>query len=186
MVGAVAFGSLIGLRVPSLPPDVVALLLASSPEQRAALLNANTAGFDAQIGQRFEFVSAQRTVAVVEIDARHLQPYGLVHGGVYASLVESACSVGCAFGQLGEGLSVVGIENRTRFVRGTRAGVTLRVEALPDDLADPALPVWRAEVKDDEGNMCAHGRLHLAVLDPEISVGGEALASPHFRAPKDN
>lgn len=170
--------------MPSLPPEVVTLLLSSSPEQCAALLNANLAGFDARIGQRFDFVSAERIVAHVDIDANHLQPYGLVHGGVYASLVESACSVGCAFGYLREGLSVVGVVNRTRFVRATRAGTTLRVEAQPHTVDDPALPVWRAEITDNAGVLCAHGRLHLAVLQPQMEVGGEALTLPEFRAPE--
>jgi acyl-coenzyme A thioesterase PaaI-like protein len=39
-------------------------------------------GFNDLIGVRWDEVSATRVVARLTIDARHLQPYGIVHGGV--------------------------------------------------------------------------------------------------------
>jgi len=108
------------------------MLATLPPPQRAALLDANRAGFDRALGLRFEVAEDDRVVATLEVRAEHLQPYGLVHGGVYAAMVESVCSVGAALRELPKGRNVVGLENTTRFHRGTRLGAHLRVE-VPSD-----------------------------------------------------
>ena len=46
-------------------------------------------GWDSALGLRIEELSATRVVGYVDIDERHHQGYGIVHGGVWASVVES-------------------------------------------------------------------------------------------------
>ncbi|HTT86757.1 MAG TPA: hypothetical protein VMF60_05290, partial [Acidimicrobiales bacterium] len=54
-------------------------------------------GWDSALGIRVEELTATRVVAYVDIDERHQQAYGIVHGGVWASVVESVASHGAAF-----------------------------------------------------------------------------------------
>ena len=72
------------------------------------------------LGLRITEVAADRVVATWTAGERHHQPYGIVHGGVHASVVETLGSVGSAtwFGDRGK---VVGVNNSTDFYRAVKA-----------------------------------------------------------------
>ena len=99
-------------------------------------------------------VSAGSVVAQWDIDARHLQPQGIVHGGVYASVVETCCSVGAA-AAAPPGTRVVGVENHTSFVRAVRDG----------QLSARAAQLWECVISDAEGRLIATGRLRVLCVD---------------------
>lgn len=148
------------------------------PENVVNLINERLGGFNNAIGLRFVEASPDRFVAELEIDERHLQPYGLVHGGVYAGMIESLCSTGAALSVWNEGQNTVGLENTTAFLRAVRSG-TLRGTARP--LARGRRShVWEAEIKDDRDRLVASGRVRLMVLDPGAEADGETvtLAAP--------
>ena len=149
-------------------------LLQLSPQERAAMLNAAAIGFDHHIGLSYREVDAERTVAEVAVERRHLQPYGFVHGGVYCAMVEAVGSVGAGFGLFARGFNVVGVENRTRFVRPAKEGVVLTATALPES-QEGERHVWRVEVRGPDGTLHAEGSLVLAVLDADRPIGGERV-----------
>ena len=166
--------------------DLAALLAGLPAEQRTALINANLSGFDRVVGLQFEHVGDETISATLEIEASHLQPYGLVHGGVYASLVESLCSVGAALRELPRGNNVVGLENTTRFLRGTRVGAKLRAEASMTESPADGRARWDATITDQAGEVCATGRLIVAILAPDAAVGGEAVVLPNVSVPEND
>ena len=114
-------------------------------------------------------------VAKLSTSAEHVQPYGLIHGGVYCALVETACSVGAALSVLDEGRNAVGVENRTAFLRACRQGAVLTVTATPLAGQEPGRKVWEAIVTDEENRRCATGQVHIAVLDAERRIDGQSL-----------
>jgi len=143
------------------------------PENVVNLINERLGGYNNVIGLRFVEASPDRFVAELEIDERHLQPYGLVHGGVYAGMIESLCSTGAALSVWNEGKNTVGLENTTAFLRAVRSG-TLRGTARP--LARGRRShVWEAEIKDDRDRLVASGRVRLMVLDPGAEADGETV-----------
>jgi uncharacterized protein (TIGR00369 family) len=81
-------------------------------------LNAHLDGWNAAMGLRFVRATADEVIAECTVGPQHLQPYGLVHGGVYAGLIETVTSVGAALWGMAQGLSVVGLDNHTSFLRG--------------------------------------------------------------------
>ena len=169
-----------------MPPSaaVLAKLLSSLPaDQRAALIDANRTGLDLHLGLRYESVADDRVVATLAVTEAHLQPYGLVHGGVYTAMVESVCSVGAALAELARGRNAVGLENTTRFRRGTRVGARLRAEAVRATETSEDRGRWEATITDEAGEVCATGQLVVAILAPDATVGGEAIALPHVEVP---
>jgi 1,4-dihydroxy-2-naphthoyl-CoA hydrolase len=145
----------------------------SFPENVVNLINERLGGYNNVIGLRFVEASPDRFVAELEIDERHLQPYGLVHGGIYAGMIESLCSTGAALSVWNEGKNTVGLENTTAFLRAVRSG-TLRGTARP--LARGRRShVWEAEIKDDRDRLVASGRVRLMVLDPGAEADGETV-----------
>lgn len=109
----------------------------------------------------------------VDIAAHHRQPYGIVHGGVYASIVESVASVGAGVDIAESGRVTVGLENHTSFLRATRDG---RLHAVGTPLQrGRRAQLWEVAIRDDAGVLVATGRLRLMVLDPDAQVGGSTL-----------
>lgn len=115
-------------------------------------------GFDELVGTRVIEASGDRVVAEVDIDARHHQPFGIVHGGVHATLVETTASIGASL-WLGEGRAAMGISNHTDFLRPVSTG-TLRVEATPLQRGN-TMQLWHVAVTDDQDRPVAFGRVRL-------------------------
>lgn len=155
--------------------DIVALIAAGSdPAEIAARLNEHSGGFAQLIGLRFTRVSADAVEAEVPVSERLLQPYGLVHGGVYASIVESLASAGAALSAMPRGQTTVGLENATSFLAGTRGG-TLRGRATPLHRGRRT-QVWSVEIHDDDGRLVSSGRVRMACLDGGATIAGESVA----------
>lgn len=111
--------------------------------------------------------------AHVVIDAHHRQPQGIVHGGVYATIVESMASVGAAIDAMSRGKNVVGLENQTSFVRAVREG-TLYCRATPVTRGRRT-QLWDVVIENEEHAVVATGRVRLLVLDPNADVAGKQL-----------
>jgi len=103
------------------------------------------------------------------IDDRHLQAYGIVHGGVYASIAETVASVGAALSAMERhpASGAVGLENHTSFLRPGRPGVELIAEALPVHPGRRS-QVWSVVMREagDGGRELARSTVRLFVLDP--------------------
>jgi len=160
-----------------LPPRLPAL------DDYATYMNALPGGLVRVLGLRFVTATAAQVTATLTVTETHLQPYGIVHGGVHAALVESVASVGAALECIPRGEWIVGVENRTRFLRPVRAGAVLRAvgrprrapaEAPADEPAD-ADPVWVVEVKDESGRAVAVGELRLRRVPPETELSGRPV-----------
>lgn len=119
---------------------------------------ASRAGWLAQIGLEIVHASASEVRAEWSINERHLQPHGIVHGGVYASVVESCCSIGAALAAPA-GKQVVGVENHTSFLRPVRAG-RLRARAVPLHAGRQA-QLWECAIVDEGDRLIATGRLRV-------------------------
>ena len=118
-------------------------------------------GFIKLVGLRIEQASGDRVVLTCPVTPDLHQPFGLVHGGVYATLAETAASIGGSlwFGDQGK---VVGVSNHTDFLRAVRRG-ELRAEATP--LArGRTTQLWQVEIRDEQGRLVAHAKVRLQNL----------------------
>jgi len=137
------------------------------------LINANLGGFNNALGLQFTKATMDEFVAELEITDNHLQPYGLVHGGVYAGMIETLCSTGAALAVWGENKNTVGLENNTSFLKAVRGG-SLRCTARPLVLGKRS-HVWEASIHDDQDRLVASGRVRLMVLEPGAAVAGREV-----------
>src|SRR4030088_2502247 len=74
------------------------------------------------LGIHLEEVTATRVTGWFEVGPQHHQPFGLVHGGVHASVVETVASVGAVAAGRDSGRTAVGVANSTDFLRSTTSG----------------------------------------------------------------
>ena len=157
--------------------ELTAQLVALPPSERASAINAFSGGLDAHLGLVFTWCAEDRVVAELTTRAHHTQVYGLVHGGVYCSMVEAVGSCGAAMRHIPEGRLPVGIDNHTQFLRGVRTGTTLTATGIPArSNADGS--TWTVRILDQDGTLCATGQLTTRALPPGRSVGGAALRIP--------
>ena len=156
-------------------PALAALVSAEGdPAAVAAVLNDHRSAFDRLIGLVFTAASQELVEAEIPVSERLLQPYGLVHGGVYATIVESLASAGAALAAMARGQSTVGLENTTSFISGTRDG-TLHGRATVLHRGRRT-QVWSVEIRDDAGRVASTGRVRMLCLDAGTQVAGAALA----------
>jgi uncharacterized protein (TIGR00369 family) len=146
----------------------------TEPTDFSALLNANLGGWNTAMGLQFSTATADRCVGTVAIAEIHRQPYGIVHGGVHAGIIEAACSTGAHIAAMARGQSVVGLENSTSFITAVREG-TLHVVATPVTRGRRT-QVWQATITNDDGKICATGRVRLLCLEANSDLAGKPVA----------
>ncbi len=143
------------------------------PANTVDVLNAMLGGFNTLIGLRFTSAAYEKVCAEVPVKAELHQPYGLVHGGVYSSMIETLASVGAAMNAMPKGQSTVGLENTTSFLRAVRSG-TLYGEAVPLTRGKRT-HVWDVTIRDDEGRTAATGRVRMICLEQGTTVAGKTV-----------
>ena len=117
--------------------------------------------FDELIGT--EWISDDPDDARVRVEVREelCQPMGLVHGGLFSSLVESICSRANYLAVAEEGKVAMGQSHSISFLRPITEGfVEVRARARH---RGRSTWVWDAEVLDSEGRLCAIAQFNVAV-----------------------
>jgi uncharacterized protein (TIGR00369 family) len=109
-------------------------------------------------------VSATRVTGSIDLGPEHHQPFGIVHGGVYASAVETMASVGAFTAAQEHGLAAVGVTNTTNFLRSMSAG-RVALEAVPIQQGRTQ-QLWEVRITDDEDRLVAIGQVRLANITP--------------------
>lgn len=119
-------------------------------------------GFDKTVGLRYLEASPERVRVEWDVTPELHQPWGIVHGGVYCTVIESLASVA---GQLwldqrgGGGGHVVGVNNNTNFLRAVRSG---RLHGHAEPLHRGRLQqLWRVTITDDDARPVADGQVRL-------------------------
>lgn len=107
----------------------------------------------------------------IEIDDIHHQPYGVVHGGVYSTMVETLASTGAAAWAMSNGMAgAMGLSNTTEFLRATRRGVLVG-EAKPIHRGRNQ-QIWEVAItREGDGKLVAHGKVRLQNIHDTESVG---------------
>jgi 1,4-dihydroxy-2-naphthoyl-CoA hydrolase len=128
-------------------------------------------GHDESLGVEYVVVASDEVVLRLPIGPHLHQPYGIVHGGVWCSVVETAASIGASTWQSahGNGGNVVGVSNHTDFLRAVRDGV-VEVRGTPIHRGRTQ-QLWLVEITDDQGRLVARGQVRLQNLATADTLG---------------
>lgn len=121
--------------------------------------------FAEHLGLEIKTADGDEVVGTWTAEPRLHQPYGIVHGGVHCSIVETLASVGAGL-WLAERGTVVGVNNSTDFFRAVSAGRLTSV-ARPVHRGR-SQQVWIVETEDEEGRMVARGQVRLQNLTAKV------------------
>ena len=129
----------------------------------------------AAIGEQSTFLAAagfvidemgpDRVTGHLDLGPEHYTPWGVVHGGVFLSAVESAASIGASLAVEALGQIAVGVHNATDFMRGSYGG---RAEVVALPIQQGAVQqLWEVTItRADDGRTLAQGRLRLQNVAP--------------------
>ena len=111
-------------------------------------------------GMVFDEIGATRVTAHLELGPQHHTPWGVVHGGVYTTAVETVASVGASAAVFAHGQFAVGVNNSTDFLRAMRVG---RVDIVAEPVFQGRLQqLWRVTItRQEDGKAVALGHLRL-------------------------
>lgn len=120
--------------------------------------------FDNEMGLVFTELGPNGARAQLEIQPKLHQPMGIVHGGVYCSMIESIASV-VAYTWLSKhgGGSVVGVNNNTDFLRAISTG-TVYGTATPLHRGRRQ-QLWLVTITDSDDRMVARGQVRLQNIE---------------------
>ena len=105
-----------------------------------------------------------RVTGSVAADERHHQPWGLVHGGLYTSVVETFATSGAFEAVKDQGMQAVGVSNHTDFIRPHRSG-RLNVIATPIHQGRTQ-QLWQVEIRRREDyKLVARGQVRLQNIE---------------------
>ena len=133
-------------------------LAAAAPSLAAGPLDA-ASDFLRVAGLAFDEVTGSRVTGHLLLGPQHHTPWGIVHGGVYTTAVESAASVGASTAVRDRGQVAVGLTNTTHFLRSVAEGrVNVEAAALSQGRTQQ---LWRVDITDESGRLIAHGEVRL-------------------------
>ncbi|HYV49426.1 MAG TPA: PaaI family thioesterase [Myxococcaceae bacterium] len=130
-------------------------------------------GWTKDMGVRITRATVDEVHCEWEVQEKHLQGYGIVHGGVHCGVIETIASVGAHLVAMSRGQRVVGLENHTSFIRAVSGG-KLTAEARPVTRGRHT-QVWEGWVRDAEGKLVARGSVRLICLEQTEKLAGRAL-----------
>ncbi|HVT00378.1 MAG TPA: PaaI family thioesterase [Solirubrobacterales bacterium] len=117
--------------------------------------------FDTHVGTEWIKLDPDDARARVELRDELRQPYGLLHGGVYSTLIESLCSYATAAAVYEQGMIAVGQSIEVSFLRPVTAGHA-EARAVARHRGRSTW-VWQVEIVDDEERLCALAKMTMAV-----------------------
>ncbi|HTE54764.1 MAG TPA: PaaI family thioesterase [Kofleriaceae bacterium] len=135
------------------------------PEPLADILN-SIPGWVKEMGIEILTASTEEVTCRWQVAEKHLQGYGIVHGGVHCGVIETLASIGAALVAQERGQLVVGLENNTSFIRAARQGALLHARARPLTRGRMS-QVWEAEIQNAEDQLVAQGRVRLLCVAPD-------------------
>jgi uncharacterized protein (TIGR00369 family) len=112
----------------------------------------------------FNEIGPTRVTGSVAADARHHQPWGLIHGGLHTAVIETFATTGAFQAVRDRGQHAVGVTNITDFLRPHRTG-RLRVVATTL-YQGRTQQLWQVEIsRPDDGKLVARGQVRLQNVD---------------------
>lgn len=115
----------------------------------------------AHTGIELTDASADHCEGRIVLSEIHHQPYGVVHGGVYCTFIETLASTGAALWAMEQGMAgAMGLSNKTDFLKAMTDGVVLG-RAIPIHRGRNH-QLWQVDVtRESDGKLVAQGQVRL-------------------------
>ncbi|MEI7451236.1 MAG: PaaI family thioesterase [Desulfomonile sp.] len=117
-----------------------------------------------------------RSLLQIDVQDKHLQPFGMVHGGVFSSIIDAA-AFWAVYPDVDENSGLTSVDLKLNYLapssRGKLIATGRRIKL------GKTLGLGEAEVTDENGRILAHGTSTLIIL-PDFPFGHEGTLPPKF------
>lgn len=139
-----------------------------NPEHLKAVIKAvNTGPFFKHLSIRVTEIGVGYSVVVMKIGKKHMNPFGGLHGGVYASAIDTA-AYWAAYCDLPEENGLVSIDIKVDFLAPVLHGkVTISGQRIK---SGKTIYLTEAKMCDRDGKLLAHGTSKLMVTRDKQSI----------------
>jgi len=117
---------------------------------------------NAHLGIRVTEIGADHVAGELTVDERHVQPFGVVHGGVSVVLAETLGSLASMMA-CEPGFTAVGLEVNANHLRPVPKGDTLRGRCTPVRIGR-SVQVWNIELRRGDGQLSCVSRLTTSII----------------------
>jgi 1,4-dihydroxy-2-naphthoyl-CoA hydrolase len=116
---------------------------------------------------RFDEVGPTRVSGSIAADERHHQPWGIVHGGLYTTAIETFATTGAYEAVKDRGQQAVGVSNITDFLRPHRSG---RLDVVATAIQQGRTQqLWQVEIRrTGDDKLVARGHVRLQNVEPKL------------------
>jgi uncharacterized protein (TIGR00369 family) len=113
-----------------------------------------------------------QSLVEIAVQEKHFQPFGLVHGGVFSSLID-ATAFWAVYTQVDEGLGMTTVELKLNYLAPVVKG--LMIGKGRSIRVGKTLCLGEASIEDEQGALLAHGTSTMMILeDLDIQDGPES------------
>ena len=116
------------------------------------------------------------SILEVALEEKHLQPFGVVHGGVYSSLVDAA-AFWAVYPQINEKAGLTTVELKLNYLAPSNKGCM--IAKGKSIRVGRTLCLGEASIEDGTGLLLAHGTATMMILN-DLSILGESAFPPKF------
>ncbi len=110
------------------------------------------------------------------VEEKHLQPFGMVHGGVYASVVDAA-AFWAVYPQIDDDFGITTVELKLNYLAPASSGSLIAKGKTIK--VGKSICLAEASVEDETGKLLAHGTETMMVLK-DLKLQGHEELPPKF------
>lgn len=137
-------------------------MLKPNPDYIRELKNiVNTSPYPSHMSMRLAAIDLDSATIEMELGKCHLQPYGIVHGGVLATLIDTA-TFWAVFMRIAEDAGLVNIDLKLNYFKPVEKG-RLRAEGVAIR-SGKSISYAEARILDADGDLIVHGTSTLMTL----------------------
>jgi len=144
-----------------------------NPQHIAAVSNrVNACPYFELLSMEIVSLNEGRSLLKAIIQEKHLQPYGIVHGGVYASLIDAAC-FWAGYTEIEEPLALTTVEMKLNYLAPAKEGIFMAAGQVVK--TGKTLCLSEARITDQKDRLLAHGTSTMMVLQSLQLEGQHSL-----------
>jgi len=113
----------------------------------------------------------------IEVQPKHLQPFGVVHGGVFATLIDTA-AFWAIFPEIDEDKGLTSVDLKLNFLAPAAAGMLIAKGKKIK--TGRTLSLGEAEIRNEKGEILAHGSSTMITLPLSNLVATGTPMPPKF------
>jgi uncharacterized protein (TIGR00369 family) len=137
---------------------------------------ANQCPYFRLLSMKIRELSLGRSLLEADVEEKHLQAFGYVHGGVFASIIDTA-AFWAVFCDLDENMGITSVDLKLNYLAPVRMGkLTASGKRLK---MGKTLGLGEAEIRSGDGRLIAQGTSTLIVL-PGFGLAGGPSLPPKF------